>query len=124
MLVVDDEPYARSAARRVLKSLNHRVIEAGNARQAQEIVQRGEQIDLLLTDVNMPETSGFELAESLQQLRPGLRTLFMCGYPIETLEDTPPAAEFIEKPFTFEDLVQRVSQMLADDVEFTDPLTQ
>lgn len=112
ILLVDDEPFARSAARRVLHSIGHRVLEAPAAREAYALADSEEPIDLLLTDVNMPGVNGFELARSLEALRPGLRILYMCGYPPETIEGAPKNAQFIEKPFTFEDLVQKVELLL------------
>lgn len=112
ILLVDDEPHARAAARRVLRTLGHEVLEAAGGKQACLIAQATGPLDLLLTDLNMPEMDGFELARRLQQKQPGLTTLYMCGYPVETIENMPPGAQLIEKPFTFEDLIDRVSQLL------------
>jgi CheY-like chemotaxis protein len=114
ILVVDDEPYVLSAAARVLRSLGHEVVLANSADQARTTVEQQGAPDLLLTDLNMPQMNGFELVSELRKTQPSLPALYMCGYPIETIEDVPEGAQFIEKPFTYEDLIERVSQLLEE----------
>lgn len=112
VLLVDDEPLSRAAARRVLRSLGCHVLEADGAGQARTFVESEQQIDLLISDVNMPEMDGFELARRLRSIQPQLRTLYICGYPADTIENAPAGAEIVEKPFTYDDLAQRVKRVL------------
>ena len=78
---------------------------------------RDQEIDLLLTDVIMPEMLGTELVERIRSLRPGIRVIYMSGYSHEVLA---PAAlgnggsAFLEKPFSSKELLCTVGQLLAD----------
>ncbi len=106
----------RRFARRTLVSLGHSVIEAANGQDALEMTRGNEaSIDLILTDVVMPEMSGVSLAEALAQKLPGLPILFMSGYP--NPRDTksgalPRTAEFIRKPFTSDELQRRIDEVM------------
>ena len=92
---------------RIATAAGHALEQAGDLDQP---------IDLLLTDVVMPEMSGRELADRLLDVRRALKVLFMSGY---TGDDVlarsllPPTAPFIQKPFAPEELVARVRQLLA-----------
>ena len=113
VLVVDDEPTARSATRRVLMSYGYDVLEAEDGKQALEVIATEPPVvGLAICDINMPGMGGLELARKLRTLKPDLPTLFMCGYPPETIKDIPAEAMVIEKPFTHEDLEQAVVQTL------------
>ena len=81
VLVVDDEVYLRNVMAEVLVMNGYAVLAAEGPRAALLIggIHRGS-IDLFLTDVVMPEMSGFELADRLQAARPGLQVLYMSGY--------------------------------------------
>lgn len=111
VLVVDDDDLLRTAARRVLGSLGYTVIEAASGHEAERLVDQGQRFDLLLSDVNMPEMNGFELCERLRKRIPTIRTLFMCGYPADTIEDAPEGAVFVEKPFTRSDLAETLRRL-------------
>ena len=68
-------------------------------------------IDLLLTDLMMPKLGGREVAERLRELRPDLKVVFMSGYAeggIHSEAMLPPGTEFLEKPFTFTELKDKV----------------
>jgi FixJ family two-component response regulator len=72
-------------------------------------------IDLLLTDVVMPEMNGRELAARLAEIRPGLRRLFMSGYTADVIASRgvlEEGVEFVQKPFTRKRLVARIRQVL------------
>jgi DNA-binding NtrC family response regulator len=78
--------------------------------------ERATPIDLLLTDVVMPEMSGPELAEELGKLRPGLKVVYMSGYADNAVVRhgvIKPGAEFVEKPFIAETLTEKLREVLA-----------
>jgi two-component system cell cycle sensor histidine kinase/response regulator CckA len=118
VLVVEDDDSVRSLARRGLEAAGYRVLTAVGPREALEIVisARG-RIDLLLTDVVMPEMNGRQLAEAAQRLLPGLRVLFMSGYTDDEILRSGVAAEraqLLAKPFRLADLTRMVGEALAD----------
>jgi PAS domain S-box-containing protein len=104
VLLVEDEPAVRSLAERVLMRQGYHVLAAGSGVEALELVKGTHgQIDLLVTDVVMPEMGGVELAEHLLGLRPDLRVLFISGYAADTVPTTNHAGRqlyFLEKPFS------------------------
>jgi two-component system, cell cycle sensor histidine kinase and response regulator CckA len=116
VLVAEDEDGVRELLRKVLQEFGYTVLTARHGRDALLLAgERGEDIDLLITDVVMPEMSGRELAETLQDRRPDLKILFMSGYTDDEVlrrgvggQDAP----FVRKPFTPEDLVRRVRSLL------------
>jgi len=116
VLVVEDQAEVRAYTVAVLKAYGYRVVEAENAGAALLLCERdGERIDLVLTDVVMPNVSGRELARRLEKLQPGIRVLFMSGYtnnvivPNGVLEK---GAEFIQKPFSPEQLAAKIRAVL------------
>ena len=116
ILVIDDEPLVRRAIERSLDK-EHDVVSAATAGEALERLENGEQYDLILCDLMMPEMTGMEMAERLRRDQPGLydRLVFLSGGAF-----TPEAAEFlrsvgnrfIEKPFLPDDLRRRVQELL------------
>jgi CheY-like chemotaxis protein len=80
VLAVDDDPDVRKIAVEILRTAGYRVIEAASPAQALEALAGEPAVELLFTDVMMPEMSGFELSRRAKQLRPGLRVLYTSGY--------------------------------------------
>lgn len=117
ILVVEDEPAVRRLICSVLEDSGYQVLAAINGREALERCQQEVlQLDLLLTDVIMPEMSGAELGQALSQLYPGLRIMYMSGYTDDLLSryglgDT--NVNLLEKPFTPGNLLAKVHQSLA-----------
>ena len=116
VLVVDDEIYLHRVIAEVLVMNGYAVLAAEGAREALLIggLHRGP-IDLLLTDVVMPEMSGFALADRLQAARPGLRVLYISGYVDRDAiryRIQEGGAALLMKPFTPEALVRRVREVL------------
>ncbi len=112
ILLVEDEDVVRGLTRRILAEAGYKVLDARSGAEAIQICQdyRGP-IDLLLTDVVMPEISGKEVAERLQELRPSARVLFMSGYTDEAIVRhgvLNAKVEFIQKPFTWAKLGKKV----------------
>ncbi|MCE5246295.1 MAG: chemotaxis protein CheB [Candidatus Polarisedimenticolia bacterium] len=115
VLLVEDEEMVRVLARRVLETRGYVVHEAGNGREGLELCRTHEgPIDLLVSDVVMPELGGRELAERALVLRPGLKVLFMSGHTQDVLlkEGVERGAPFLQKPFTPAGLAQKVRETL------------
>ena len=117
VLVVEDEPDVRRMAERILTKGGYSVIGTSQGAEAVEICRPGRQkIDLLLTDVIMPEMLGTELVEKVRDLRPELPVLYMSGYSHEVLAPQALAADegsaFIEKPFNARALQETVRDLL------------
>jgi PAS domain S-box-containing protein len=116
ILLVEDEPMVRNIARKTLEMSGYKVLEAANGREALDIVeQEREAIDLVVTDVIMPQMGGRELAAHLTSLVPGTKILYMSGYTDDALMhhgvlETDFA--FLEKPFTPDTLSRRVRDLL------------
>jgi len=116
ILLVEDEDAVRVIVSAVLRRQGYNVLEASNPRGAWEIFEKHSgEIDLLLTDVVMPEMNGPALAQRVITVRPDLRILFISGYADMTTppESHNPNVSFLSKPFQASVLIERVRQMLA-----------
>ena len=118
IMLVEDEQAVRDLTRRILERAGYSVIAAANGREALDRLADGSvAIDLLLTDVVMPELNGQDLAERVRTSRPGTRVLFMSGYNEEAVRRQQPLAPrtaFLEKPFTPAMLLEQVRTLLDD----------
>ncbi len=116
LLLVEDEAAVRSSVRRLLEWHGYTVLEARNGADALRIYEANEGgIDLVLTDIVMPEMGGHELVERLRARRPDLRVLFMSGYTegASTRNGSmPPGTGFVQKPFSVETLMRRLREVL------------
>jgi len=113
ILLVEDEREVREAARQVLESLGYRVLTAANGRET-EALARERDLDLLLTDLVMPDMDGWALIKSLKKRQPDLKTIAMTGYALEDeLQDM--AVEIIQKPLDSETLSQAIRRALDGD---------
>jgi CheY-like chemotaxis protein len=116
ILLVEDEDAVRALTARVLRRLGYTVVEARHGRDA---ITRAESypdpIDLLITDVVLPEMSGGHVAEALRTRHAELPVLFMSGYTDDELvraDLEKPGTSFLQKPFTARDLAECVRQIL------------
>jgi PAS domain S-box-containing protein len=116
LLLVEDEAAVRSSARRLLERHGYRVVEARHGADALRIAEAGTpKIDLVITDLVMPEMGGRELVERLRARNPGLKVLYMSGYSERAVSVDgmlPPGTGFVEKPFTVEQLTRRTREIL------------
>ncbi len=116
IMVVEDEEGVRELLRKVLVEYGHTVLEARHGRDALMVAERYERpIQLLITDVVMPEMGGAELAQRMRQERPETKVLYVSGYTNDEvlrrgIRSLGPV--FVQKPFTPEDLMQRVRGVL------------
>jgi len=116
VLVVEDEPVLLMMAQMMLRKLGYQVLAAGTPSEAIELAKKHEsQIHLAITDVVMREMNGRELAECLRPLCPGLKILFMSGYPADVIARRgvlEAGVNFLQKPFSVNELATKVREVL------------
>jgi CheY-like chemotaxis protein len=118
ILVVEDDKALREITVKLLQNGGYRVVEAKDAKDALGIMAVSQpEIDLLLTDVVMPGTSGVELARQAREGHPKLRSLFMSGYSGDLVgrQGVLTEASFLEKPFGKRSLLTKVYAALHGD---------
>jgi PAS domain S-box-containing protein len=108
ILVVEDEVVVRALVREILEDQGYRVVEAAGGREAVAVVEEGRSVDLVLTDVVMPELGGIELAAEVGRLRPGVPVIAMSG----SAGEEQGGVVFLQKPFTHETLTRAVRDAL------------
>jgi len=118
VLLVEDEAAVREATKRMLRKYGFSVIEAKHGQDALLLWEsEGHAVDVVLTDVVMPAMGGAELARALRERRPDLRVVFMSGYTQGTLELSSmdeAATRFLPKPFTADQLVGTLRDLIAE----------
>ena len=116
ILVVEDDADLRAYVSELLRDLNYRVVAASSAQAALTILLQEEpKVDLLLTDVVMPGINGRELGRRAQQIRPGIKILYMTGYSRNAVVHQgrlDEGVELLEKPISQAKLALRVREML------------
>jgi two-component system, cell cycle sensor histidine kinase and response regulator CckA len=111
ILLVEDEAPVRELVRRVLESLGYVVLSAELPSEAERLLDETAEVDLLLTDIVMPEMSGYDLAERVSAQRPDVRRLFISGYAPRV---QPVKGPLLKKPFAPEQLARAVRAALDD----------
>lgn len=112
ILVVEDDPIVRMLIVDVLEELEFKVLEAENSMRALDFISdHTTTIDLMMTDVGLPDMRGTELAEKARELRADLPVLFASGYA-ENVE-VPQGMHLIGKPFSIDQLRDKVKGILA-----------
>lgn len=116
LLVVDDEPAALTITGRMLRAVGYDVLEAPNAREALRLLAETDPgIDLVITDVVMPETDGRVLGRMIAERYPGLPVIYISAYAAEDIfhRGAPaPDLPFVRKPFGPEILAELVQRLL------------
>jgi signal transduction histidine kinase/CheY-like chemotaxis protein len=117
VLLAEDAEPVRALAREFLEGLGYRVLDATNVEHAIRLAESHEGfIDVLMTDLVMPQMSGRELAQRVAAMRPAMRVLYMSGYTDEMIlggEGLAPGVAFLQKPFTREALARKMRELLA-----------
>jgi len=115
ILLVEDEAMVRTVAERALTRHGYKVLTANNGEEALEIIDQGEEIALLVSDVVMPLMDGPTMVREARKTRPDLPILFMSGYAEEQLRKSIDIANvaFLPKPFSVQDLAEAVRNALA-----------
>lgn len=116
ILVVDDEATIRHLVDEVLDELGYTVIGAADGAAGLKVLQSGSRIDLLITDVGLPNgMNGRQVADAARALKPGLKVLFITGYAENAAVGNghlEPGMELLTKPFSLDDLTRKVRSML------------
>jgi CheY-like chemotaxis protein len=116
ILIVEDEPVILQVTERVVRALGYRVLTAGSARAALALLDSHDgNIDLLLTDVVMPEMNGRQLAERVRAKRPDIGVLFTSGYTDDVIAHhgvLERGVEFLQKPYPRAALAARLRELL------------
>jgi CheY-like chemotaxis protein len=115
ILVVEDAEGLRELTKRLLERHGYTVLTAADAVEALSIFDAAPAIDVLLTDVVMPGTSGPELTRQLIERQAGLKVIYMSGYTEDAITHhgvLNPGIDFIHKPFTSETLGRKIGEVL------------
>jgi PAS domain S-box-containing protein len=120
ILLVEDEPMVRDLAKEFLEEYGYHVLTAANGREGLEVCREfNDEIDLIVTDVVMPQMSGRELAEHVRALRPDARVLYMSGFTDDAIVRHGVVADdmcFIQKPFSPDALARKARELLDNNV--------
>ena len=115
VLVVEDEPSVRDLVVDVLADLGYRALQAADGPEGVRVLQSGERIDMLVTDVGLPGMNGRQLADQARSLRPGLKVLFITGYAENAIfgeGHLDPGMQMLPKPFSIDALASRLREMI------------
>lgn len=112
ILVVDDEPAFRSLVAKTLEQDGYHVIEAGDGAEAIEMAEKAKHVDLVVTDIRMPQMDGVELTHALRRTQPFVPVVFITGHPTDLRRFVPNSCT-LNKPFLREDLMKAVHQFMA-----------
>ena len=114
ILLVEDEPDVRSLNSRALTQRGYTVLSAANGREALEVFEgQNGAIDLVVSDVMMPEMDGPTLAKELRSRNPGLKIIFVSGYAEDALDKDLSDTTFLSKPLSLKQLVAAVKETMA-----------
>lgn len=113
ILLAEDDDVMRQYLERALAKSGYEVVGVDRGTAALALVQAGEQFDLLLTDIVMPELDGIELAQKVAVIAPETRVMFITGFSAVTLKAglAMPNAKVLSKPFHLKDLVMEVDRV-------------
>jgi len=117
ILLVEDEEGLRALNARGLTSRGYTVLEASNGVDAIEVLDKEGHVDLVVSDVVMPEMDGPTLLKELRRRDPGVKVIFVSGYAEEAFQKNLPEQqqyEFLAKPFTLKQLVAKVKETMAE----------
>jgi len=116
ILLVDDDVAMLGMTRKMLQNAGYKVISVERPSEAINLVKTNPaRIDLLLTDLVMPEMNGKELVRRLLEILPNIKHLFISGYTADVIEHQgvlDDGVNFLQKPFLFKDLAKKIRQVL------------
>jgi two-component system cell cycle sensor histidine kinase/response regulator CckA len=116
ILIVEDEDPVRAVNARALSARGYTILEAASGVEALQVMQeRGSSVDLVVSDVVMPEMDGPTLLGELRKIYPNLKVIFVSGYAEDAFKKNLPEGEefnFLPKPFSLRQLVETVKQVI------------
>ena len=115
VLLVEDEDAVRKFGARALRNKGYTVIEASNGEGALEVLEKGEAIDILITDVVMPGVDGPSLIRQVREKRPALKVICISGYTEDSFRkrlDLSDNIHFLPKPFSLQQLAGKVKEVI------------
>ena len=116
ILLVEDDEMVRNLTMMLLEKIGHTVVVAETPEEALALFEKvGMDIDLLLSDVVMPQMNGKSLKKSIEALKPGIKTLLMSGYTANVIAHhgvLEKGMHFIQKPFSMEDLAKKIREVI------------
>ncbi len=112
ILVVDDEPIVLTVAGRMLQEAGYEVVPARDGHEALKALSNGHPVDLILSDVMMPNLGGGALAQRFEAQHPGIPVIWMSGYPRDIVfrESSSHFRSYLQKPLRHEELLRIVAQ--------------
>jgi DNA-binding NtrC family response regulator len=116
ILVAEDDKLIQHTLSAALRAAGYDVCTADNGQQALDIFERDHQfIEMVVTDLLMPELSGTDLSSCIHRIKQHLPILYISGYPTDTITDDgvlPDDVEFMQKPFTHREILRKIDDML------------
>jgi two-component system, cell cycle sensor histidine kinase and response regulator CckA len=116
ILLVEDEEVVRELTSRILRDLGYGVLVASNGQEALDIAAKSiETIDLVISDIVMPQMGGKELVEKLLLMKPQIKLIYISGYTENSIVHQgvlDPNIDFLQKPFSYEAIAAKVRQVL------------
>jgi YesN/AraC family two-component response regulator len=127
VLIVDDEPLVVVAVTKTLARHGYDTLSANGAPQAFEIIRNHSPIDVVLSDVTMPEMCGLDLVQEIARSSPGTACVLMTGSMVGTLS-LPPGVPLLRKPISTRDLIEAIERVrpksLEDQAKLRDAIEQ
>ncbi len=115
ILLAEDEALLRELSETILTQAGYNILTAPTVLELKSLLAGyKEDVDLLLTDVTMPEMSGPELARLVKKRWPEIQVLYVSGYPDDEIGELDRGAAFLQKPFTPTELMAKVSELLGN----------
>jgi PAS domain S-box-containing protein len=118
ILLVEDDLPLREMTEEMLKTIGYSVLTVDNPMEAVSLCEKGgKHIDLVITDVVMPEMNGRELRDKLVVIKPDIKVLFMSGYTTNVIAHhgvLEKGVHFLQKPFSMKNLAQKISEVTGD----------
>jgi two-component system cell cycle sensor histidine kinase/response regulator CckA len=114
LLIVDDEPLMTDVFRQFMTKRNFRVLTAASGEEALRIVAEADRVDLIITDMTMPDMDGATLARRLYEKLPDVPVMIASGHDLDplTMGVTPNVVEVVRKPYQNRRLAERIREIL------------
>ena len=112
MIVVDDDDGVRVLIKELLLDRGYDVITAQSGAEGLDQIQHEPRLSLVITDIRMPGIDGWEFARRATEMRPGLKVLYITGYPGEQAPDDAPPGPLLRKPWRAGEFYQSIEQLI------------